>query len=421
MINEYLFLSNDNRATVEAFKSDGVRVYISNIEKTPLWTVTFSVANKNEDSAKKLSEIHNVIMQYSPLVLSCESSEYYNRILFPLINELERKLRKLLYLAVSISDNTHAKESIKQLEEKDFGEIFDLLFIDQNFILNMKKRINADSKSEFNGMSKYSKEEIKAYLDLLVEHTLWDVILGEKYVPTLRSRFRDVQSYRNNVMHAHNIDKGQFGKARYLFDKISIELDTAIRKLIGVSEENSTAHKVEVNTAISSALAAMDLSALSEGFNNASQSTAIQEISSQISKILEGLQPLKAGTAFAEAIHGMQSLSVPPVMVEALKSLQSINDNSALAEINRKATNFQVSPAMENLRRQIRRLSEVMHPYQPMIDTLKEYYVLQESLHSITAGLSHNLNIGDEPNNTDKEETETENYVDNIEEEITNE
>lgn len=421
MINEYLFLSNDNRATVEAYRPDSISVDISNIEKTPLWTVTFSVPNKNEDSAKKLSEIHNMIMQYAPLVLSCESSEYYNRILFPLINELERKLRKLLYLAASISDNTNAKESIKQLEEKDFGEIFDLLFIDQNFILNMKKRINADLKSEFNGMSKYSKEEIKGYLDSLEEHTLWDVILGEKYVPTLRSRFRDVQSYRNNVMHAHNITKDQFGKARYLFDKINIELNAAIGKLIGVSEASPTEHKVDVNTAISSALAAMDLSALSDVLKNASQSTALLEMSSQISKMLEGMQPFKGSTAFTEALHGMLLPSIQPSLTEALKSIKPLNDNQVLAETLRNATIFQTSPAMENLRKQLSQLSEVMRPYQQMLDDLKEYNVLQESLSSITDGLPHNLNIVDEPFNTDKEETETDNYVDNTEEDISNE
>ena len=421
MINEYLFLSNDYRAAVEAYSPDSVSVDISNIEKTPLWTVTFSVPNKNEDSAKKLSEIHNMIMQYAPLVLSCESSEYYNRILFPLINELERKLRKLLYLAASISDNTNAKESIKQLEEKDFGEIFDLLFIDQNFILNMKKRINADLKSEFNGMSKYSKEEIKGYLDSLEEHTLWDVILGEKYVPTLRSRFRDVQSYRNNVMHAHNISKDQFGKARYLFEKINIELNAAIGKLIGVSEASPTEHRVNVNTAISSALAAMDLSALSDVLKNASQSIALLEMSSQISKMLEGVQPLKGSTAFTEALHGLQLLSVQSSLTEALKSIQPLNNNQVLAETLRNANVFQTSPAMENFRKQLSHLGEVMRPYQQMLDALKPYNAFQESLRSTTNGLPNNLNIDDDHDKTEKDNPKIDNDEENPEEDTPSE
>mgnify|MGYP000887686395 FL=1 len=453
MINEYLFLSDEHRTTIEAYKPEGVAVEISSIVNTPLWFASFSLARKNEDSAKKLSEVHTTIMQYSPLVLSCESSEYYNRILFPLVNELERKLRKLLYLAASISDNDKAKENIKQLEEKDFGEIFDLLFIDQNFILDMKKRINAEAKSEFNGKSKYSKDEIKSYLESLVEHTLWDTILSEKDVPTLRSRFRDVQTYRNDVMHAHNISKELFRKARYLFNKINKEPDSAIGKLIGVSEEKPTERKPEVNTAISSALAAVDLSALSDALKGASLSPAVLEMSSQMSKVLEGLQPLGASAALAEAVKGIQlptiqpavakalkgltpTISNPaitealkgmnaiannPAITEALKSIQPLKENPALAEALRSATAFQTSPAMESLRRQMSQLSEVMRPYQQMIDALKPYNALQESLRSITKGLPHNLSIAGEPDDADKEEPEIENDEEKPEEGSPNE
>lgn len=441
MINEYLFLSDEYRATVDAHRSEGITVEISDIENTPLWVATFSLANKNEDSAKKLSEVHTIIMQYAPLVLSCESSEYYNRILFPLVNELERKLRKLLYLAASISDNDKAKENIKQLEEKEFGEIFDLLFIDQNFILDMKKRINADPKSEFNGKSKYSKEEIKSYLESLVEHTLWDTILGENDAPTLRSRFRDVQTYRNGVMHAHNISKELFGKSRYLFDKINKELDSAIGKLIGVSEDTPTEHKSEVNTAISSALAAMDLSAISDAHKGALLSPDILEMSSQMSKVLGGLQPLGASTALAEAVKGLQMPTIQPAIAEALKgltptisnsaitdaikgmnaiannpaitdalkSLQSLRENSAIVEALRSSTAFQSSPAMEGILRQMSQLSELMRPYQQMADNLRPYSALQESLRSITESLPHNLRLDDENDEVDENEPEVDN------------
>ena len=441
MINEYLFLSDEHRATVEAYKPNGVIAEIFGIENTPLWVAAYSLASKNEDSAKKLSEVHTTITQYAPLVLSCESSEYYNRILFPLINELERKLRKLLYMAVSISDNDKAKENIKQLEEKDFGEIFDLLFIDQNFILDMRKRINADPKSEFNGKSKYSKEEIKSYLESLVEHTLWDTILGEKDVPTLRSRFRDVQTYRNDVMHAHNISKECFSKARYLFEKINKELESAIGKLIGAPEDKPTAHKSEVNTAISSALAAMDLSTISDALKGVSLSPAVLEMSSQMSKVLEGLHPLGASTALAELVKGIQLPTIQPAVAEALKgltpamsgpamtealksmnaiannpaltdalkSLQPLRDNTAIAEALRSATAFQTSPALESIRRQMIQLSEAMRPYQQMVDILKPYNALQESLRSITGGLPHNLTLNNEPDDATEEEPETDN------------
>lgn len=266
MVNEYLFLSDEYRSIVEHYKPNGVTVEISNIENTPLWVAVFSVNGKNEDSAQKLSDAHNTLTEYSPLVLSCESSEYYNRMLFPLVNELERKLRKLLYLAVSISDNTEAKKSIQRLEEKDFGEIFDLLFIDMAFVTKLKTRVNADAKSEFNGKSKYSKQEILSYLDGLEENLLWDVILGKDDVPTLRRRFRDVQTYRNDVMHAHNIEVRVFGKADYLFKKINKELDIAIGKLIGQAEDNLYSQDHEVNNALTSAITTMELTSYYGGY-----------------------------------------------------------------------------------------------------------------------------------------------------------
>lgn len=358
MIHEYLFLTDDHRANIEAYKPDGITVKISNIQSTQLWVVTYSLSSKNEDGAKKLSDVHTYIMKYSPLVLSCGSSEYFNRVLFPLMNELERKLRKLLYLAASISDNEKAKENIKQLEEKDFGVIFDLLFIDQNFINELKKRINAEAKSEFNGRSKYSKAEIQAYLELLAEHTLWDTILGDKDVPTLRSKFRDVQTYRNDVMHAHNISKELFGKSRYLLDKINRELDGAIGKLIGNAEDAPTDAKPDVNTAISSALAAMDFSAISEALNGA---TAPSAALSQLAQVLKDIQPASTSSAFAVAIKGIQPASTCSAFAEAIKGIQPAGTNPALAEAIKGIQMPTIQ--MERTQELISLISDVIKPY----------------------------------------------------------
>ena len=349
MIHEYLFLTNDHRENVESYKPDGINVNISSIDPTALWLARYYLNNINEDTAKRLSDVHSFIMQYSPLVLSCGSSEYYNKVLFPLVNELERKLRKLLYLAASISDNEKAKESIRQLEAKDFGEIFDLLFIDQIFISDMKKRINADNKSEFNGMSKYSKAEILDYVNALSEQTLWDTILADKDVPTLRSRFRDVQTFRNNVMHAHNISKEIFGKSRYLFNKINKELDTAIGHIIHTESEPAET-KPDVNTAISSAMAAMaamDLSTISnEALGKISQwSHNLQDlrslnVSSSIAdsirniqtEAIKALNPLANDSVLAEAIKHLNSPASNPVLAEAIKHLNLPAGNPILAE-----------------------------------------------------------------------------------------
>lgn len=360
MINEYLFLSDEYRASVEDFRPSDVIIEISKIENTQLWIATFSVGGKNEDSAKKLSEVHTTLMEYSPLVLSCESSEYYNRMLFPLVNELERKLRKLLYLAASISDNTEAKESIQRLEEKDFGEIFDLLFIDMNFISNLKKRINADARSEFNGKGKYSKQEIQSYLDSLDESLLWDVILRQDDVPTLRRRFRDVQLYRNDVMHAHNIESSIYKKAEYLFKKINKELDISIGRLIGRAEENLHSQGYEVNKAITSALNTMELTSFADALKtlkNLPAHSGVLEFLSQTPRNFPNLylqdSSIISANAFKNTIFD----------TDAIKNAASSFRSSEMAELQKQA-----KVANEEMRIYL----EEIRPYQAWLDAQKQ-------------------------------------------------
>lgn len=337
MINEYLFLSDEYRAAVEDYRPSGVTTEISNVKNTQLWVASFSVPSKNEDSAKKLSDVHIALMKYSPLVLSCESSEYYNRMLFPRVNELERKLRKLLYLAASISDNTEAKKSIQQLEEKDFGAIFDLLFIDVHFIADLKKRVNADAKSEFNGKGTFSKREIQSYLDTLDENLLWDIILTKDDVPTLRKRFRDVQTYRNDVMHAHNIESNIFNKADYLFKKINKELDVAIGKLIGQAEENLLSQDNEVNRAITSALTTMELTSVVNTLNslrNISAHSSASEFLSEISQKMQAFYTENYSAALANALQDIIPLLNASIDMEAIRK---VVNSSEMAELQKLA------------------------------------------------------------------------------------
>lgn len=377
MINEYLFLSDEYRAVVEEYTPSDVIVEISSIENTQLWVAAFSVEGKNEDGAKKLSDVHNTLAEYSPLVLSCESSEYYNRMLFPLVNELERKLRKLLYLAVSISDNTEAKKSIQRLDEKDFGEIFDLLFIDMNFISNLKKRINADAKSEFNGKSKYSKQEIQAYLDTLDENLLWDVILKKDDVPTLRRRFRDVQTYRNDVMHAHNIVSGTYTKAKYLFEKINKELSITIGRLIGQTEENLHSQNHEVNKAIDSALTTMELTSAADTLNalkNLPMQSGASEALSQLAREMQNLHPQISNAALASTLQ-----SAIPVLDFSINM-------DAVREIQRSMAFF-TSSEMVELQKNAKMAAEELRMY---YDTIKPYQTGLDAERQMTPPLSGN-------------------------------
>lgn len=289
MKNEYLFSTEENRETIDNYKPEGVEVKTLSLENRDLWVATFSIPSENEESAQKLSDVHTYVETFSPTVITCESSAYFNRTLYPKVNEMERKLRKFLYIATSLSDNETAKSSITKLEEMDFGNIFDLLFIDRRFIENFKSHVNVNSKREVSLRDRYTKAELQAYLNSLSEQTLWDELISENMVSTLRAKFRDIHMYRNDVMHAHNISKEVYGKAQYVFKKVNQELDEAISTFTSPRKNTKPLNEKGFALSLSSALLAFDYSRVSDYINNIifPSFDAILKTSNQVGEIIE--------------------------------------------------------------------------------------------------------------------------------------
>lgn len=377
MIHEYLFLTDEHQEAIEAYQPpDGVIVEISNIQNTPLWTATYFLEKKNEDNAKKLSDVHAFIIQYSPMTLSCGSSEYYNKILFPLVNEFERKLRKLLYLVASISDDQKAMDTFRNLEEKTLGEIFDSLFVDIKFVANTKKRVNGND--EFKGKGSYSKAEIQEYLSGIEEHTLWDTLFNGSSPSTIKLKFREVFDYRNKVMHAHNIGRDFYGKARYLFDKINKELDSEIGKIIGQAENEPSKVKRNANSSISSALVAMSLTSLADALRNATSYTSATQA---LSQALQGIQPYAMNLALLDAMKSIQT----PGLTEAIKNLNSVQVPPGI---------LGTITSLKGLQFDIPALAVIQTAHQQFSEALKPWSDLQRTMRSFTDSLLTIGNIG---------------------------
>jgi len=51
------------------------------------------------------------------------------------------------------------------------------------------------------------------------------------YVPLLRKKFSEIRFIRNDIMHAHNINKADYSSTRRLFEDANKELDAAIEGL----------------------------------------------------------------------------------------------------------------------------------------------------------------------------------------------
>ncbi len=134
MKHEYLFTSLEKFEQVKEYLPDKVQRKIYKIENTESFVSVYSIEGEKKENAKILSKIDEEIRKkFSPIALTNDSSEYYNKVLFPYINKFECKLRCFLYLKSTVSENPENFKNIQNLESKDFGEIYELLFTDANF------------------------------------------------------------------------------------------------------------------------------------------------------------------------------------------------------------------------------------------------------------------------------------------------
>lgn len=134
MKHEYLFTSLEKFEQVKEYLLDKVQRKIYKIENTESFVSVYSIEGEKKENAKILSKIDEEIRKkFSPIVLTNDSFEYYNKVLFPYINKFEYKLRCFLYLKSTVSENPENFKNIQNLESKDFGEIYELLFTDANF------------------------------------------------------------------------------------------------------------------------------------------------------------------------------------------------------------------------------------------------------------------------------------------------
>ena len=183
MKQEYLFVDNKYKSEIEQYTHKTVVKEILNIDDSDCWIATFSLKGENENTADVLSEVNEYIVEhFSPTVLSSGCSAYYNRALYPLFNEFERKLRKLLYLKTALSKSEKDIDTIKDIEKLDFGQIFAVLFTDDQFITDVKKTVNGKTW-------KFTKNEVLDALQKIPEQSFWDNSIGADVVPLLKSDF----------------------------------------------------------------------------------------------------------------------------------------------------------------------------------------------------------------------------------------
>lgn len=294
MYNHYLLNTKPDIKTIVLYKDNDLEIEVDNIKSTENYLLKISVKGETLKNADRLDNIQGVVKEKHPdvITLASGSSKYYNQKLYPLINDMERKLRNLLYLANVMADKEYAG-IIKDLEDKSMGDIFKLLFVDMNFMSYVRNIINKGERGIFN-KNEFIKDDLLQIIEQKKETILWDEILYNKAAPTLKNNFQKVRKYRNAVMHAHNIDQKSYADANKLYKSINQELDDEISKIkiSPVTEVNEN-----ISEMLSSTLASIDIAKAMVELTYDTQFRVIKEVASNIldfsslKEIIEGMTP----------------------------------------------------------------------------------------------------------------------------------
>lgn len=318
VIQEYLFFGDEKIKDEDIPCFNDIKPKVEEIENSDCIIVKYEKDGNNEDSAKILSAINEEIKdKYNPTVLTDEASAYFNKNLYPLFNEFERKLRKLLYIKSALYPNQKTVENINDLESKDLGEIFTLLFTDNNFVTSARNAIKQKTWQ-------FTKAEMLESLQKIDENTLWGDLFGKNSICDLPSRFLNVKNYRNDIMHAHNLNYDKYKKIKNFINKINNQIDAEISNAVVLKKSKSDNQSEQnYNTILNTAINLQNVAnGLASNFVNLSSFSHYEKIASAIADALDEQNNLK-----------MIPLNLPSEgVIEAIKEQQIISNY--LAENN---------------------------------------------------------------------------------------
>lgn len=326
MIQEYLLQDENIKKNISDYKPEKSSIKLYQVEKGKCWYAQISVNGSNEQAARDLSDIDMYVQgHFAVTLLRSDCSEYFTNKLYSLLSSFERTLRKLLYIFSAINNDDESAKNIKELEKKTIGQIFTMLFIDDAFVSSIKAIIKGANRDIF------SKDYILTLISSVDEKTVWDSLMGDDIVPTLRKNFQEVRSIRNNVMHAHNINWNKYENSRKLLRKIIKEMDTALDD-VSIKESIAT-KKPSYNHTLSDALKAQV----------------------QIGQIASSLVPHIEGLGALQNIEGLGALQT--TLMDSYKlSPAYINMTKEAAKL----ANMMASPEMTRISEQVQEISRML-------------------------------------------------------------
>lgn len=187
--------------------------------------VTISVNSDSIDAARVLSEIRDDVLGEcgnSIRMLEDGPSEKFERVLFELIATFERRFRELLIVSICDEKGSLDDDLIGMLEEKTLGELFEIVFTDQEFNNRVKSKVN-DKKSR-----RFEKKDLVKNIGQMEENTLWSQYFNDDWLSTVAEEHENIRDFRNDVMHAHRMSYKDYRRARTLAEKANREMGRVI-------------------------------------------------------------------------------------------------------------------------------------------------------------------------------------------------
>lgn len=247
MKNQYMFFKEQ---LFDGFDLSDYKKRNINIPNTDVHIYEFECidSEKNlddEEKAKKLDQLSKRISdKYADLykIVSSESSQYFCEKIYPLIVKIETKLRYALYVSRALfEDGNVDKNSFKigqkikkEMEETDFGEIYEAVFTDSDLQGKVK---------EINGQ-KLTKADLIKKVESVEENTLWDQIVGANY-NYIVEHFLEIKNYRNDVMHNHLLTYKQYIREQKVLNSAIEEFDKVINDKL-LTNHSSYSNKTNI-------------------------------------------------------------------------------------------------------------------------------------------------------------------------------
>lgn len=243
--------------------------------------------------------------------LKCEPSLLFQRKLYPLIQKFEINLRKLLNIALCDTQEILNKgfealtkdiKSKLQLHSQEYEE--DLVF-EYSDLSNIFMLLFGDEEAYKSIKSIKNDGFIHKNLKNIPNNSVWETCFKLKYKDfKFDTYYVELYTYRNHVMHFHNISYDDYKKATKLFNRANKELDKAISSH-HVLDIKSTLNSEIIASGYLKALTKM-ISSINYNYNTEIMTTAIKSLyslSSNFNKYMSSVLSNLPDTKFYNTIY----------------------------------------------------------------------------------------------------------------------